>query len=437
MSRRSVSRRRFLHQSAGLMLGAGAFGQSTKTLGSEARRPKVAVVFTVFHAKSHAHVFLENFLVPYLFNGSWTDSGVDVVSFYGDQFPDNDISRQVSRQFGIPIYETIDKALCLGGKELAVDAVLSIAEHGDYPINDLHQKEYPRKRFFDEIVAVMRRSNRYVPLFNDKHLSYRWEWAKQMYDTARELGIPLMAGSSVPLAQRRPPFELPKDALIEEAVSIHGGGLESYDFHGLELLASIVEARKGGESGVTSVEFLEGEALWQAGEEGRWSMALAKAAMAAELGRDPGPLREIPARSHGIVLTYRDGLKASMLCFGGNGTRWNFSCRLAGDSGIMATNFHTGPWGNRNLFPAFSHAIQDHCIHERSPYPVERTLLTTGILEAALRSRKAQALLQTPYLEFAYSPRDFTAMREMGSTWKIITAKTPEPTGIETVKIEN
>jgi len=130
-------------------------------------------------------------------------------------------------------------------------------------------------------------------------------------------------------------------------------------------------------------------------------------------------------------------LKASMLCFGGNGTRWNFSCRLAGDSGIMATNFHTGPWGNRNLFPALSHAIQDHCIHERSPYPVERTLLTTGILEAALRSRKAQALLQTPYLEFAYSPRDFTAMREMGSTWKIITAKTPEPAGIETVEIEN
>ena len=59
---------------------------------------------------------------------------------------------------------------------------------------------YPRKEFWDQIVAAMRRSQRFVPVFNDKHLSYRWDWAKSMYDEARELGIPLMAGSSVPLA---------------------------------------------------------------------------------------------------------------------------------------------------------------------------------------------------------------------------------------------
>ena len=128
-----------------------------------------------------------------------------------------------AKQYGIQIFSTIGEALRLGGKDLAVDAVLSIGEHGNYPKNDHAQQMYPRKRFFDEIVAVFRKSDRVVPLFNDKHLSYRWDWATEMMQVARELKIPFMAGSSVPLAQRRPAFEMPEDAVIEEAISIHSG----------------------------------------------------------------------------------------------------------------------------------------------------------------------------------------------------------------------
>src|SRR5439155_9468596 len=137
------------------------------------------------------------------------------------------------------------EALCLGADKLAVDAVLSIGEHGSYPINKKGQQEYPRKRFFDEIVAVFRRSGKVAPVFNDKHLSYRWDWAKEMYDTTRELKIPLMAGSSVPLAQRIPALEIPAGTKISEAVSIHVGGLDSYDFHAWEVLQSLVENRRG------------------------------------------------------------------------------------------------------------------------------------------------------------------------------------------------
>ena len=64
-----------------------------------------------------------------------------------------------------------------------------------------------------------------VPLFNDKHFSYRWDWAQEMYDTAREHGMPLMAGSSVPLGQRLPLLESPAGAEIETALSVHGGGV--------------------------------------------------------------------------------------------------------------------------------------------------------------------------------------------------------------------
>ena len=205
-----TSRRDFLRTTAASLGAMTAVGQVSRTWSaSPAWRPKVAAIFTEFTYRSHAHVLLENFLEPYLFNGQLTDPGVEVVSFYADQMPAGDMAKQVAADYQIPLYQTIDEALCLGGKQLAVDAVLSIGEHGNYPKNELGQHLYPRKEFFDQIVTVMQRSGRFVPLFNDKHLSYRWDWAQEMVDTCKRLGIPLMAGSSVPLAQRRPPLEIP------------------------------------------------------------------------------------------------------------------------------------------------------------------------------------------------------------------------------------
>jgi hypothetical protein len=255
-----------------------------------------------------------------------------------------------------------------------------------------------------------------------------------MYDTARKLGIPLMAGSSVPLAERRPPLELAAGGALEEAVSIHGGGVESYDFHGLEVLQSFVESRKGGETGVASVQFVRGEALWRAAKERRWSLPLAEAALAAEFGKkvlDMRTLREgKDAEPHGILLTYRDGFKATVLKVGRSSVRWNFAVKPAG-AAARATRFYVGPWGNRNLFMALSHAIQDHFVQRRSPYPIERTLLTTGITEAAMRSRARDgAVVQTPHLHLAYEARDFQAMREDGASWKMMPPGTPETKGI-------
>jgi len=344
----------------------------------------------------------------------------------------------VANDFEIPIYPSIDKALCLGGEKLAVDAVLLIGEHGDYPDNEKGQTQYPRKEFFDQTVAVFRRSGRVAPVFNDKHLSYRWDWAKEMYDTARQLKIPFMAGSSVPLAERRPPLELPEEAKIVEAVSIHGGPPERYGYHALEVLQSFVEFRAGRETGISQVQFLEGDALWKAADEGKWSVKLAETAMAQELGPGQPPLRELAYKlddaeqAHGILVNYRDGLRAIALGLGGNGSRWNFACQLAGEPKPRATRLYNGPWNNRNLFKALSHAIQTFFREGKAPYSVERTLLVTGALDAAMDSRfRANAPVATPQLEFAYQPIDFRRMREMGATWKIITDETPEPQTIE------
>jgi hypothetical protein len=390
------------------------------------RRIKVAAIYTVFRHRSHAQNILENFLQPYLFNGKIVDPGMDVVSFYADQrVPEGDRTDEVARTFKIPVHKTIRAALTLGGKALACDAVLLIGEHGDYPVNKLGQIEYPRKRFFDEIVATMRASDRYVPLFNDKHLAYRWDWSKEMYDTAREHRIPLMAGSSVPLGQRVPALELPAGPQVEEVVAVHGGPPEIYDFHAFEVLQSLVEGRKGGETGISSVEFLKGDALWKAADAGRWSVALAKAAMSAELGEKVGDLREpiagdTPADPHAVLVAYKDGLKATILKLGKNSNRWNVAVKLKGEAEPRRAKIFNGPWGNRNLFMALSHAVQDFFRTGKEPYPVERTLLASGVVDAAMRSAADGKPVATPHLELPYDAKDFRAFRETGESWRIV-----------------
>ena len=389
-----------------------------------ARRPRVAVIYTVLRFRSHAFNFLENCLRPLLFNGKLIQPAIEVVSVYADQrVEEGDMTDDVVRQYKLHLGKRIEDALTLGTKALAVDGVLLIGEHGEYRTNDLGQTEYPRKQFFDEIVAVMRRSHRFVPIFNDKHLSYRWDWAREMYDTAQKLRIPLMAGSSVPLAQRRPQLEIHAGSVFEEAISIHSGGFETYDFHGLELLQSMVEARKGGETGISRIEFLQGDALFKAADQGRWSRRLAEAALRQEFGDKIPDIRQRldDQPTHGILVTYRDGLKATVLKVGRRADRWLFAGKLAGEAQPRAAKFYVGPWGNRNLFMALTNAVQQFVVRRESPYPVERTLLTTVALEAAVRSRAQNGRpVATPQLNIAYQPRDFRAYREMGASWTML-----------------
>ncbi|MCA8997208.1 MAG: hypothetical protein KDA80_09480 [Planctomycetaceae bacterium] len=398
------------------------------------KRPRIAAIYTELREFSHAYHILEAHMGPYLFNGQLTDPGVDVVSYYADQFPDGDMTREAVQRLKMPLYDSIAEALTCGGKELAVDGVLLIGEHGTYPKSPLGQVMYPRKEFFDQIVAVMDQSQRYVPVFNDKHLSWRWDWAKEMYDTAQDRGFALMAGSSVPLAQRIPDLEFPNGAEVSGAVSIHGGPIESYDFHGLEVLESFIEARKGGEAGIMSVQLLEGPEMLEAGNVGKWRTDLAIAAMQAELDQDYDEITldgDYPLK-HGLLLEHADGLRSAVLSVGNSGTRWNFACEIAGRDVPFALKIYPGPWGNRNLFRALSHSIQELFLTGKSPYPVERTLLATGVLDAAMHSHAEDgALVITPHLKLPYQPINFDHLRERGDSWKILKPGSPRPEKFE------
>ena len=205
--------------------------------------------------------------------------GEQVVSLYMDQVSNKDVGVALARRHGIRLCSSIQEALCLDEGELAVDGVLSIGEHGAYAHNELGQHVYPRRHFLDQITAIIAAAGRTIPVFSDKHLAHCWEDGLHIYNRMASLGIPFMAGSSVPLFWRRPSYEPPVGQPLKTALVLSYGGLEAYGYHGLEVLQSFVERRPGGETGLRSVQCLEGDAVWAAAAAGQWDIELGEAAL--------------------------------------------------------------------------------------------------------------------------------------------------------------
>lgn len=377
---------------------------------------RVAAVATVYHRHSHADVILSKIFEGFLHDGKEFPR-MRLVSMFVDQFPDSDLSRGFAKKHNFTIYDSIERAVTLGRKEVAVDGVLLIGEHGKYPTNARGQVLYPRRRFFEETAAVFARYRRSVPVFTDKHLAATWADAKWMYDRARELHVPLMAGSSVPVTWRRPVLRIQRGAQLTEAVQIGYGPFEGYGFHALEALQCLVERRRGGETGVRAVTCLQGEAMWQAMDRGVFSRDLLEAGMALVPAHANGDYRKLTVgerREAGVfVIEYRDGFKAAVAMLNGwvhegDGGAFVFAGRVRGRERPVATHFYLqqpDPFGH---FAYQLRAIEAMIHTGHPPYPVERTLLTTGILDAVMVSRaEKNRRVETPHLEIRYQPTDW------------------------------
>src|SRR5689334_10740517 len=139
------------------MLTRRTFLQSAAAVAAAAptAAPKrIAIITTVYRYLSHGQHEGDRWLVGYPFEGAWHKPNAQVVSLYVDQKPEGDLSAERAREFGFKVYPTIAETLRCGGDKLAVDAILIIAEHGDYPRNEKGQILYPRYEFFDQCVKV-------------------------------------------------------------------------------------------------------------------------------------------------------------------------------------------------------------------------------------------------------------------------------------------
>ena len=368
-------------------------------------RLRVAAVCTVYYATSHADAIVTKFL-----KGMSTDEGffppeVDVVSLYIDQVPESDIGLALAAEHGVPVYPSIRGALTRGGGRLDVDAVLLIGEHGDYPWDERERILYPRRPFFEQIAGEFGRSGRSVPVFNDKHFAWDFTDALWMWNRARELRIPLMAGSCLPLAWRNPWLEHERGAPIEAALAVGYGKVEAYGFHTLEVLQCMIESRPGGESGVRSAQCLEGEEVWRAADHGLWSRELAEAACAAIQNKPPGPMEEHAKVPRLFLMEHGDGLPTAALLLQGYVSDWAYAARV--DGRVEASEFYLQPDGPGANFGYLCRNIQRFFQEGAAPTPPERTLLTTGVIDAVMNSRhEGHRVVETPFLEVAYEPRD-------------------------------
>ncbi len=411
-----ITRRDFAKSMAGA-LTIPALGRFARAQTAPARK-KIAFIGTSVYEHSHAQHFLDRFSIGYAMGGAWREPQAELASVYIDQFPERDVGRQRIAKYGLNQCSSIAEALTLGGSKLAVDGVVIIGEHGDYPRNDRGQKLYPRYRWFKEVVKVFEESGRSVPIFNDKHLSTDWSECQEMVSDARRLEFPFYAGSSLPVTWRLPALELPLDTPLSESVCVAYGGVDSYDFHALETAQCMSERRAGGEVGIRSVHAATGDKLWQMLENRETTQRLFVSALCrshslpVETGYPTAKVsfqwaRDSLGEITGYFVEHLDGFQTSI--FLTDIRDFNYA-GMRSDNGQIVGCQMMLPMPGRNATTAdFFNPLTRHVEHMfmtgETAYPIERTLLTSGMVIGGVESLFAgQVPFETPDMAIRYRP---------------------------------
>jgi hypothetical protein len=384
---------------------------------AERRRKRIALIGTEMRRHSHAQHFIDRFLLGYTWGGGWRRPDVDLVSLYIDQFPEGDLARPAAKRHGVTIYPTIAESLTLGTSKLAVDGVVIIGEHGKYPRNEKRQTLYPRYEFFKEIVKVFESSARSVPVFNDKHLSTEWRKCVEMVEDAKRLKFAFLAGSSLPVTRRMPAIDMPYGTSLTESVCAGYGGMDSYDFHGLETAQCMSERRKGGEVGIRRVHALRGAKMWEHAATREQTVRLLLAALTRSHNlpvREGYPTDRITfdwARSvfpegWAYFIEHRDGFHTTLFMLPIHD--FNYAGLNAKTGEIISCQMYLPMPGHGSTTADFFNPqirhIERMIVENRAPYPVERTLLTSGMTLAGVESfHRGEQPVDTPEMIVRYT----------------------------------
>jgi hypothetical protein len=372
---------------------------------------------------SHAQHFLDRHTQGYAWGGKWTPPRFDVASVYIDQFPEGDLAKGRIAKHKLKAFPTIAEALTEGTSNLTVDGVVIIAEHGKYEVNEKGQTLYPRYEFFKESVKVFESSGRSVPVFNDKHLSTTWARSKEMVDDSKRLGFAFLAGSSLPVTWRLPSIDMPWGTPLKESACVAYGGVDSYDFHALETAQCMSERRLGGEVGIKSVLALRGEKLWELLE--RPDRETTRQLFVAGLTRshnlpvvDGYPTdavtyewaKKAMPETLGYFIEHRDGFRTA--AYMTSIRDFNYAGMRADNGEIISCQMYlpmpTQSATTADFFNPLVRHVETLVLEGKSPYPVERTLLTSGMVIGGVESLfQKQVLVETPEMEVVYqSPKE-------------------------------
>ena len=373
---------------------------------------RLAILASRWTPGSPARQIADRFLIGYPREGRWHRPAMDVVSLYVDQTPDADQSRERAAEFGFRIYPSIAETLRCGGERLAVDGVLMLAGQGNDSSSGPSGTD-----LVEPMVRVFEQDRGSVPVYWDEPLGLAQ--ARKMAEASRQLKFPVLAGSSLPMTWRLPPLELPAGSRVEQALMAGIGFGRSDRYRALETLQAVVERRRGGETGVRSVQAVAGQAVWRAGSSGGWSRELLKAAVArsdslqGETLKDgrprdlvgSGELPRLVEDPEACLVDYSDGMSAAVLMLNGAVGDFTFAARLRDVSEVASTQFLLSPEPNRAGSACLAARIEDLIQSGRSPVRPERAWIAAGILDRWMESRKNGGVtLETPELRLEYRP---------------------------------
>ncbi|WP_201747832.1 hypothetical protein [Dyadobacter flavalbus] len=392
------------------MAGVAALTGTTFAAPPQAapKRPRIACLVSYWGAtRSHADWIIAKLMDGYWWEGAHTPSRVDVVSVYIHQFETSGLGQKICKSKNIPIFRTVGEAVTLGGKELAVDGVVIVGEHGEYPTNLKGQWLLPRWWIYQQVIRVFEQSKRSVPVFNDKHLSYSWDEAKWMFDKSRELKFPLTGGSSIPTYFRKPEVELDIDTPIKNSIVVGGAPDEGALFHCVDVLQSFVERRKGGETGVRSVQCIRGPETWKWTERNPWAGKLLES-VRTSFDLKSGHFQEIE-KPNVCIVEYNDGTKAAV--YSGQGVGWTYAGEIEGrkDPAVISMLGWPGPFSQYHASNSQPHWITEMMVTGKEPFNAERLLLSTGITNCNMDSNWENGRysdvgrrIETPFMNMTY-----------------------------------
>jgi len=383
-------------------IAAGAVPQTADA------RPRIACLVTYWGAtRSHADWMITKLIDGYWWHNAHTPSRVDVASIYLHQHDESVLGQKVAQAKGIPIFRTVAEALTLGGEELAVDGVVIVGEHGNYPIDLKGHWLLPRWLFYSQMIRVFEQSNRSVPVFNDKHLSYNWDESKWMFDKSRELNFPLSGGSCVPIYYRKPEIEIDHDTPIKNSIVLGGASDEGAIFHCIDVLQTFVEHRKGGETGVKAVQSIRGPETWTWVERNPWVSKLL-VSVEKRFEFKPGYFQEND-RANLCIVEYNDGTNAAIIS--GQSVGWTYAGEIEGrnEPTIISMLDFPGPFDQYHASNAQPHWIVELMVTKKEPFNAERLLLSSGITNHYMQSNWENGRyspigrrIETPFMNMTY-----------------------------------
>lgn len=367
------------------------------------QKKRVSAIITEYWDISHADVIVTKMLAGFHMDGHHYLSSLEIVSMYIDKFPEQDMSRELSAKHGVPIYPTIEAALKCGGDRFDLDGILLIGEHGDYPVNELGQILYPRRIFFEACLKVMLEAERIVPVYSDKGFAVIQEDIEWMYDQIKQHDIPFMSSSVVPFARQYPASEPPPEgAPLYKMFGFAYGNVERYTYHTLEMMQSIAEKRAYGETGIRAVRTYEHRAALDKLLGSEWNPLYRKLGSfinLIDLETFPTTLQH----PYFFEIDYVDGLKSGILYADTEVKDFASAYQMDEDAEPYITEFYLQPGKPYIHFGRLVLAIERFIHTGHPPFPVERSLLTTGALDAIMRSlHLKQEEIRTPFLEKGY-----------------------------------